>query len=91
MGVNYICSECKKNNKPWNICEYCFAPVEKIYDTIEKKENPMNKQEAIKFIKSQQYITQKFSKDKKIQDKYKNLLDLIQKAIPDEGQESLFN
>jgi len=73
------------------ICEFCFWRVEKIFENkIEKKENPFNKEKAIQFLKSQQFVSQKFVKDKRTFEKYKDLIEFITKAIPDENQNSLF-
>jgi len=91
MSVIYKCKECLKVNKNMSkICEFCFWPVEKTFSKKEKKENKMNKEMAIKFLKSQQYVTQKFWKDKRVYEKYKDVIDLIQKWIPEENQDSLF-
>ena len=91
MWVKYKCRECWKEDKnKWKICEKCFWPIEKIFEEFKKTENTMNKEMAIKFLKSQQFVTQKFWKDKRIFEKYKDLIDLIQKWIPDDNQNSLF-
>lgn len=92
MSVIYKCKECQKVNNMWTICEFCFWPVEKIFEKkeIEKRENPFNKEKAIQFLKSQQFVSQKFAKDKRTFEKYKDLIEFISKAIPDENQNSLF-
>ena len=92
MSVIYKCKECQKVNKMWEICEFCFWPIEKIFEKTEfqKRENPFNKEKALQFLKSQQFVSQKFAKDKRVYEKYRDLIDFINKAIPDENQNKLF-
>lgn len=88
MSVKYLCKECKKDNKPGAICEFCFWVVEKIIEKKEVRENPMNKEKAIKFLKSQRY--KNWFNNKPIYQRYTDLMDLINKAIPDDKQDRLF-
>lgn len=90
MTVVYKCKECQKVQKMCKICEDCFWVVEKVTIKPEKRENPMNREMAIKFLKSQQYVSQKFWNNKRVFQKFKDLIEFIEKAVPAENQNKLF-
>ncbi len=91
MWVKYKCKECSKDNENMSkICEFCFWVVERVYEAPVKRENPMNREKAIQFLKSQQYVSQKIWKDKRVFQKFKDLIDFIERAVPAENQNKLF-
>lgn len=86
MRIKYICRECSQEHDRVKVCDLCWWPVKK--NLFADKENPMNKEKALKFLKSQQY--KHWNHNKIIFEKYKNIIDLLNIAIPDKKQDKLF-